>query len=159
VSARSAGLLLHRRGADGVEVLIAHMGGPFWSRREAGAWSIPKGEYDDGEDPLAAALREFAEEIGPPPDGPTVALGEIRQAGGKRVTVFAREADYDAGDIRGGAFTMEWPPRSGRTASFPEVDRAEWTPVERARERLVRGQVAALDALLDRIGEGTARAG
>lgn len=147
--ARSAGLLLHRRGPEGVEVLIAHMGGPFWARKDEGAWSIPKGEYTDGEEPLAAALREFAEELGrPAPEGPTIALGEFRQAGGKRVSVFAREADLDASDVRGDTFEMEWPARSGRRQSFPEIDRAEWMPIDRARTRLVTGQVPALDALL-----------
>ena len=147
--ARSAGLLLHRRGPEGVEVLIAHMGGPFWARKDEGAWSIPKGEYADGEEPLAAALREFAEELGrPAPEGPTIALGEFRQAGGKRVTVFAREADLDASDVHGDTFEMEWPPRSGRRQSFPEIDRAEWMSLDRARTRLVTGQIPALDALL-----------
>jgi len=148
--ARSAGLLLHRRGADGIEVLIAHMGGPFWAKKDDGAWSIPKGEFDEGEEPLAAALREFAEEIGrPAPEGPTVALGEFRQSNGKRVTVFAREADLDASDVRSNHFEMEWPPRSGRVASFPEIDRAEWMTLDRARTRLVKGQVPALDALAE----------
>ena len=148
--APSAGLLLHRRGADGIEVLIAHMGGPFWAKKDDGAWSIPKGEFDEGEEPLAAALREFAEEIGrPAPEGPTVALGEFRQSNGKRVTVFAREADLDASDVRSNHFEMEWPPRSGRVASFPEIDRAEWMTLDRARTRLVKGQVPALDALAE----------
>lgn len=152
MGARSAGLLLHRPAAGGPELLIAHMGGPFWARRDAGAWSIPKGEHGDDEDPLAAALREFAEELGlPPPDGPTRALGEFRQSGGKRVTVFAREGDLDVTVIRPGEFTMEWPPRSGRTARFPEVDRAEWVSPARAREALVAGQVPAVDALLRRL--------
>ena len=151
--ARSAGLLLHRGGPDGLEVLIAHMGGPFWAKKDEGAWSIPKGEFAEGEEPLAAALREFAEEIGrPAPEGPTVALGEFRQSNGKRVTVFAREADLDASDVSGNLFEMEWPPRSGRMASFPEVDRAEWMSPERARARLVKGQVPALDALAAALG-------
>ena len=149
---RSAGLLLHRPGPSGPEVLIAHMGGPFWARKDEGAWSIPKGELDDGEDALAAALREFAEETGRPvPDGPTVELGEFRQSGGKRVIVFARAADFDAAEIRGNTFEMEWPPRSGRRQSFPEIDRAEWVTVDVARAKLVKGQVPALDALLARV--------
>lgn len=152
--ARSAALLLHRRGADGLEVLIAHMGGPFWARRDEGAWSIPKGEYAEGEDPCAVALREFAEELGrPAPEGPTLALGEFRQSGGKRVSVFAREADFDASDVRSNLFEMEWPPRSGRRQSFPEIDRAEWMPLERARTKLVKGQIPALDTLATRLGE------
>ncbi len=150
--ARSAGLLLFRAGPAGPELLIAHMGGPFWARRDAGAWSIPKGEHGDDEDPLAAALREFGEELGlPPPEGPTLALGEFRQSGGKRVTVFAREGDLDVTAIEPGEFEMEWPPRSGRTARFPEVDRAEWVTPARAREALVKGQVPAVDALLERL--------
>lgn len=145
---RSAGLLLFRRGASGIEVLIGHMGGPFWARKDDGAWSIPKGEYDDGEDPLAAALREFAEELGaPPPEGDDVPLGEFRQSNGKFVTVFAREGDFDASEIHGDTFEMEWPPRSGRTASFPEIDRAAWMTLDAARPKLVAGQVPALDAL------------
>ena len=149
---RSAGLLLHRPGTDGLEVLIAHMGGPFWARKDEGAWSIPKGELDGGEDPLAAALREFAEETGrPAPDGPTVELGEFRQPGGKRVFVFARAADFDATEILGNTFEMEWPPRSGRRESFPEIDRAEWVSLDVARVKLVRGQVPALETLLERL--------
>ena len=150
---RSAGLLLHRPGRAGPEVLIGHMGGPFWAKKDEGAWSIPKGEFDDGEEPLAAALREFAEELGrPAPEGPTVALGEFRQSNGKRVTVFARAADFDASDVRSNHFEMEWPPRSGRTQSFPEIDRAEWMPLDGARSRLVVGQVPALDALAQMLG-------
>ena len=149
---RSAGLLLHRHGPGGVEVLVAHMGGPFWARRDEGAWSVPKGEHGDGEDPLAAALREFAEEIGSPaPHGPTIALGEFRQSGGKVVTVFAREADMDVTQIRSNTFELEWPPRSGRMQSFPEVDRAEWMAPDLARTKLVRGQVPVIDALLERL--------
>ena len=149
---RSAGLLLHRPGTDGLEVLVAHMGGPYWARKDEGAWSIPKGEIDGGEDPLAAALREFAEETGrPAPDGPTVELGEFRQPGGKRVFVFARAADFDATEILGNTFEMEWPPRSGRRESFPEIDRAEWVSLDVARVKLVRGQVPALETLLERL--------
>lgn len=153
---RSAGLLLHRRAAGGgVEVLVAHMGGPFWARRDEGAWSIPKGEYGDGEDPLAVALREFEEEIGrPAPAGTPRELGEFRQSGGKRITVFALEGDLDASRITSNEFEMEWPPRSGRMQSFPEVDRAEWMLAETARTKLVKGQVPALDALVDGVREG-----
>jgi predicted NUDIX family NTP pyrophosphohydrolase len=151
---RTAGLLLHRRGAAGVEVLLGHMGGPFWARKDEGAWSIPKGEMDDGEDPLTAALREFHEEMGSPaPEGPTLALGEFRQSAGKRITVFAREGDLDAAAIVSNDFALEWPPRSGRTALFPEIDRAEWMTPERARTKLVRGQIPAVDALLDLLGD------
>ena len=149
---RSAGLLLWRRGTEGVEVLIGHMGGPFWAKKDDGAWSIPKGEYAEGEDPLTHALREFAEEMGaPPPEGPDVALGEFRQSG-KVVTVFAREGDFDASAIRSNHFTVEWPPRSGRFRSFPEIDRAAWMTLDAARPKLVKGQALALDALAAAIG-------
>ena len=150
---RSAALLLHRRGEAGVEVLIAHMGGPFWASRDAGAWSIPKGEYAGDEDPADAARREFAEEIGrPAPPGDLVPLGEFRQRGGKRVTVFALEGDMDVSSIRSATFTVELPRGSGRTVEFPEVDRAAWVVPERARELLVSGQVPAVDALLAHLG-------
>lgn len=154
MAVRSAGLLLHRGAGERLEVLLAHMGGPFWSRRDEGAWSIPKGEHGDDEDPLAAALREFAEELGvPPPAGEPLLLGELRQSGGKRVTVYALAGDLDAGGIRSSTFEMEWPRGSGRIRRFPEVDRAEWMTLERARPRLVRGQVPALDALVRALGE------
>ncbi|MGN6324681.1 NUDIX domain-containing protein [Pseudolysinimonas sp.] len=147
---RSAGLLLHRDGADGLEVWIAHMGGPFWARKEERAWSIPKGELDEGEtDDLTVARREFAEEMGAPaPDLPYAALGEFRYSSGKTVAVFAAAAPHFApAEIRSNEFELEWPPRSGRRRSFPEVDRAAWVPLPRARELLVAGQVPALDAL------------
>ncbi len=146
--ARSAGLLLHRRGPSGTEVLIGHMGGPFWARRDAAAWSIPKGLAEEGEEPLQVARREFTEEMGsPPPEGTPVALGEFRQRGGKVVVVFAQEGDFDATAISSNEFEMEWPRGSGRTARFPEVDRAEWVALDRARVALVAGQVPAIAAL------------
>ncbi|WNV74076.1 NUDIX domain-containing protein [Geodermatophilus sp. DSM 44513] len=146
----SAGLLLYRFGADGaVEVLIGHMGGPFWVRRDAGAWSIPKGEHGPDEEPREVALREFAEEIGvPAPVGDLVPLGEVRQSGGKRLTAWAGEGDLDASAAVSNTFPMEWPPRSGRVQDFPEIDRAAWVGVAVAREKLVRGQVPLLDRLL-----------
>jgi predicted NUDIX family NTP pyrophosphohydrolase len=145
---RSAGLLLFRRAERGPEVLIAHMGGPFWAKKDAGAWSLPKGEHGPDEDPLAAARREFCEELGlDPPDGPVVALGELRQSSGKRIAVWAVEGDVDPAAVRPGTFELEWPPRSGRTQSFPEVDRVEWVGLGTAREKLVRGQVGFVDAL------------
>ena len=149
MAARSAGLLLYRRtGAGELEVLIAHMGGPFWAGRDEAAWSIPKGEHDPGEPPLDAARREFAEELGSdPPPGEPLDLGELRQAGGKLVTAFALEGDLDTAGVRSNTFRIEWPPRSGRMAEFPEIDRAEWMTVERARTALVKGQREFLDRL------------
>jgi predicted NUDIX family NTP pyrophosphohydrolase len=146
---RSAGILLHRRGADGArEVLLVHPGGPFWAKKDAGAWSIPKGEYDDGEDARAAALREFAEELGTPaPEGDLVDLGEVRQRSGKTVVAWALEGDADADAIRSNTFTMEWPPRSGRMQEFPEVDRAGWFALDEAREKLNSAQAELLDRL------------
>ncbi len=153
-SPHSAGLLLHRSGPDELEVLLVHPGGPFWARRDAGAWSIPKGETDAGEDPLDAARREFAEELGsPPPDGEPLALGEVRQKSGKRVSAWALAGDLDPATLRSNTFTMQWPPRSGRRQEFPEVDRAQWFGVHAAREKLIAAQVAFLDRLLAALGE------
>ena len=126
------------------------MGGPFWARRDDGAWSIPKGELDPGEEPLAAALREFAEELGhAPPDGPVVELGEIRQKAGKRVIGFALQGDFDPAQIVPGTFELEWPPRSGRRQEFPEVDRVAWFDLETAAAKIVRGQAALLERLAE----------
>lgn len=150
----SAGLLLYRRdGAGAVEVLLGHMGGPFWAKKDAHAWSVPKGEYTADEEPLAAARREFAEELGrPAPDGEPFALGEVRQSGGKTVTCFALEGDFDASRIAGNTFAMEWPPRSGTTQEFPEIDRAAWFDLPTARTKLVKGQVRFLDLLESAVG-------
>jgi predicted NUDIX family NTP pyrophosphohydrolase len=146
VARKSAGLLLYRRRASGVEVLIAHMGGPLWASREARAWSIVKGEYEEGEEPLAAARREFREETGAePPDGPALELGEVRQSGGKRVLAWAIEGDFDPAALRPGTFTMQWPPHSGQMQEFPEIDRVRWCETAIARELLVAGQIALLD--------------
>jgi predicted NUDIX family NTP pyrophosphohydrolase len=154
---RSAGILLWRRApgpaasgpaAPGLEVYIAHMGGPFWARKDAAAWSIPKGEYGDDEDALVAALREFAEEIGAPaPAADYVNLGEFRQSTGKLVTAFAAESDFEVDEVHSNTFPAEWPPRSGHIQHFPEIDRAEWMPVDAARIRIVKGQLPILDAL------------
>ncbi|WP_078894567.1 NUDIX domain-containing protein, partial [Streptomyces sp. CT34] len=135
---RSAGLLLYRGDADGgVEVLLAHMGGPLWARRDAGAWSVPKGEYAPPEEPWDAARREFAEELGlPPPEGRYLPLGEARQSGGKVVTVWAVAGDLDPERIVPGTFAMEWPRGSGVVRGFPEIDRVAWFTPEAARERL-----------------------
>ena len=147
----SAGLLLYRRHPErGVEVLVGHMGGPFWARKDAGAWSIPKGEHGADEEPRDVALREFAEEMGTPaPVTDLVPLGEVRQSGGKRLAAWAAEGDFDAATAVSNTFTLEWPPRSGRLQEFPEIDRAAWMPLDEAREKLVRGQVPLLDRLLD----------
>jgi predicted NUDIX family NTP pyrophosphohydrolase len=145
---RSAGILLHRSVADGLQVLLVHPGGPIWARRDLGVWSIPKGEYDDDEDPLAAARREFEEELGsPPPDGEMLELGEIRQKSGKLVRAWAAAGDLDAEQIHSNSFAMEWPPRSGRRQEFPEVDRAQWFGLDEAREKINPAQAALLDRL------------
>src|SRR5918993_854386 len=125
---RSAGLLVYRPSDDGLEVLLVHPGGPFWARKDDGAWSIPKGEYEPSEDPLEVALREFEEELGaePPDSTDALPLGELRQPSGKVVSAWAVEGDLDVSDVRSNLFEMEWPPRSGRTQEFPEVDRAGW---------------------------------
>jgi predicted NUDIX family NTP pyrophosphohydrolase len=149
----SAGLLLYRVRDGRPEVLIGHMGGPFWAKKDEGAWSVFKGEYDDAEEPLAAARREFEEETGrPPPDGPVVDLGEVRQSSGKRVTAWAIEGDFDPSTLQSNTFTVEWPPRSGRQAEFPEVDRVEWFDLETARAKLVKAQAAFIDALARELG-------
>jgi len=151
----SAGLLLYRVADDGaVEVLLGHMGGPLWARKDERAWTIPKGEHTPDEDPHDAAVREFTEELGSsPPDGPEVDLGEIRQRGGKTVRAWARRADFDVSTAVSNTFEMEWPPRSGRRARFPELDRVEWVPFGRARDLVVAGQVALLDRLEEALTE------
>jgi predicted NUDIX family NTP pyrophosphohydrolase len=156
MGATSAGLLLYRISPEGVvEVLIAHPGGPFWARKDDAAWSVPKGEFLPGEDPLDAAYREFEEEVGlSPPDGEAVFLGERRQPGGKRVSVWALAGDLDVAQASSNTFELEWPKGSGRVREFPEVDRVEWSSLHRARRKLVRGQTPFLDALLDAIGQG-----
>jgi predicted NUDIX family NTP pyrophosphohydrolase len=144
----SAGVLLFRRAGDDLQVLLVHPGGPFWTKRDLGAWSIPKGECEAGEDPRAAAWREFGEELGTPvPDGEALELGEIRQKAGKIVLAWAVAADLDPDQIASNTFEMEWPPRSGRTQSFPEVDRAGWFGLAEARERINPAQAALLDRL------------
>ncbi|WP_031521272.1 NUDIX domain-containing protein [Streptomyces sp. NRRL F-5123] len=149
---RSAGLLLFRRAPGGAEVLLGHMGGPFWARKDAGAWTVPKGEYAGDEQPWDAARREFREELGlPAPDGEPLPLGEVVQSGGKHVTVWALEADLDPADVVPGTFTTEWPRGSGRTAEFPELDRVAWLPLDAARAVVVKAQAAFLDRLADRL--------
>jgi predicted NUDIX family NTP pyrophosphohydrolase len=149
MAARSAGILLYRLPAGGPEVLLGHPGGPLWARRDAGAWSVPKGEYGPDEDPLAAARREFTEELGlPVPAGEPLPLGSVKQSGGKVVTVWALPGDLDPDTVRPGVFAMEWPPRSGRTQEFAEVDRVGWFDLVLAREKLLRGQLPFLDRLV-----------
>lgn len=150
---RSAGVLLYRRAGCGLEVLIAHMGGPLWAHKENSAWSVPKGEPEPAEELADAARREFAEELGlPAPDGELVPLGELRQRSGKVVTIWAAEGDLDVQRIVPGTFPMEWPPRSGHIQHFPEIDRAAWCTLDEARPRLVAGQRPFLDRLAERLG-------
>jgi len=144
----SAGILLYRRRPAGVEVLLVHPGGPYWAKKDVGAWSIPKGEFDEGEDPEVAARREFGEELGTPVSGESVSLGSIRQKNGKEVFAWAVEGDFDPATIRSNTFRMEWPPKSGRMAEFPEVDRAQWFDIETARAKMHTGQPELLDRLL-----------
>jgi predicted NUDIX family NTP pyrophosphohydrolase len=146
---RSAGLLLHRRVGDHVEVLLVHPGGPYWAKKDDGAWSLPKGEYLDDEATLEVALREFDEELGSeaPDASGAVFLGELRQPGGKLVSAWSLQGDLDVAVISSNTFEMEWPPRSGRIAEFPEVDRAGWFDLDEARRKLLRGQVAFIDRL------------
>ncbi len=152
-SRRSAGILLYRRADSGLEVLLVHPGGPFWAKRDAGAWSIPKGEYASDEDPLKAALREFEEELGTaaPGDLEPLELGDVKQKSGKVVCAWALEGDLDPDGITSNTFTIEWPPRSGRSAEFPEVDRAGWFPLDEARDKLNPAQAALIDRLVERL--------
>jgi len=142
---------MFRRQARSVEVLLVHPGGPFWARKDLGAWSLPKGEYLEGEEPLAAALREFEEETGVTPHGPFLALGEIRQPSGKVIAAWAFEGDCDCAKIQSNLFSMEWPRGSGKTREFPEIDRGEWFGLDAAREKILKGQAAFLDRLMERI--------
>jgi predicted NUDIX family NTP pyrophosphohydrolase len=155
---RSAGLLLYRRRGRGVEVLLVHPGGPFWAKKDEGAWSIPKGEYFEGEDALVAAKREFAEETGADADavirGGAIALGTFRQSAAKVVEVWAFEGDFDCATLESNTFPMEWPPRSGRMIEVPEVDRAQWLAPEDAARKILKGQRPVLEALLDRLRRG-----
>jgi predicted NUDIX family NTP pyrophosphohydrolase len=148
VSRMSAGILLYRRAGGELEVLLVHPGGPLWARRDLGVWSIPKGELGEGEEPLAAARREFAEELGREvPSGPVLGLGEVRQRGGKRVVAFAVQGELDPDRIVSNTFEMEWPPRSGVRRTFPEVDRAQWFALAQARARINPAQVPLLERL------------
>ena len=159
----SAGILLFRRtgGAapePGIEVLLVHPGGPFWARKDLGAWSVTKGEYAESEDPVACALRELGEELGPTAPALDAAdlieLGEVRQKGGTTVACWAAEAEFDPATLASNEFELEWPPRSGKRQSFPEVDRAEWFDLAAAREKLIPAQAELIDRLLERLGAG-----
>lgn len=156
MTVRSAGILLYRGDpASGLQFWIAHMGGPFWARKDAGAWSVPKGEYAEDEDPWVAAQREFAEEMGvPAPSGDYRLLGSFRQPSGKVITVFAAESDFTPERIVSNTFPLEWPKGSGVITDFPEIDRAEWATEAEARTRLVRGQLPILDALVEQLKQG-----
>ena len=146
---RSAGILLYRGEASEIEVLLVHPGGPFWAKKDAGVWSIPKGEYAEGEEePLACAVREFTEELGAAPTGPFLELGELRQPSRKVVRAWAARGEFDPADIKSGTFEMEWPPRSGRMQAFPEVDRAAWFTPAAARRKILPGQLPFIDRLL-----------
>jgi predicted NUDIX family NTP pyrophosphohydrolase len=147
VARKSAGLVVFRQSAGEIEILLVHPGGPFWAKKDEGAWSIPKGEIDEGEDALAAARREVREEIGASPDGAFIPLTPVRQPGGKVVHAWAIDGDVDAATITSNTFEMEWPPRSGRQHTFPEVDRAAWFTISEARSKILRGQLPLLDAL------------
>jgi predicted NUDIX family NTP pyrophosphohydrolase len=144
---RSAGILMYRRAGPEILVLLVHPGGPYWAKKDIGAWSIPKGEYEPPEEPLAAAKREFAEELGSEPQADGFPLGEVRQTGGKIVTCFALEGDFDTTAFKSNTFACEWPPRSGRLQSFPEVDKAEWFAPGAAAEKIVPAQRAFIERL------------
>ncbi len=151
---RSAGILLFRWLGSEVEFLLVHPGGPFWAKKDAGAWSIPKGLVEDGEEPRACAIRELGEELGPAPEldpARLIELGTIRQKAGKAVEAWAAEADFDPADLASNSFEIEWPPRSGRRQEFPEVDRAGWFAIEAAREKILPAQAELLDRLLERL--------
>jgi predicted NUDIX family NTP pyrophosphohydrolase len=149
---KSAGIIAYRKRRN-LEILLVHPGGPFWRNKDLGAWSIPKGEYAEEEDAETAARREFAEELGFEPAVPLIALGEVKQRGGKIVTAFAAQLDIDVSSIRSNTFEMEWPPRSRKRQVFPEVDRAEWFTLEKAREKINAGQRPLLDRLAQLAGE------
>lgn len=151
---RSAGILLFRRGSDATEFLLVHPGGPFWTKKDAGAWSIPKGQIEAEEEPRACAIRELEEELGPAPEldpEQLIELGSIKQRAGKVVEAWAAEADFDPATLASNTFSMEWPPRSGNEQEFPEVDRADWFDLTTAREKILPAQAELLDRLLERL--------
>ena len=151
---QSAGILMYRRKGNAMEFLLVHPGGPFWANKDQGAWSVPKGEYETGEDPLAAAKREFGEELGSaPPARPYLDLGSIKQQSRKVITTYAVEGDFDPATLASNRFELEWPPKSGRKQTFPEVDRAEWFALPNARAKIQPGQVCFIDRLVEILGD------
>jgi predicted NUDIX family NTP pyrophosphohydrolase len=147
---QSAGILLFKKTPDGIQVLLGHPGGPFWARRDQNAWSIPKGEFEAGEEPLQAAKREFCEEMGSNvPEGAIMELGTAKQPSGKVIYAWAIDADFDAESVTSNLFEMEWPPKSGQQQSFPEIDRAGWFTIAAARQKLVKGQLPLLEKLAE----------
>ena len=153
---QAAGILLYKQTPHGLEVLLAHPGGPLWARKDLGAWTIPKGQFGADESALEAAKREFEEEMGSAACGDFVELGSIRQPSGKLVYAFTAESDFDAKTVKSNLFSLEWPPRSGRIGQFPEVDRADWFGIEEARKRILKGQEPFLDRLLTLLKSVTA---
>ncbi len=149
---RSAGLLMFRKARSGIEIFLVHPGGPFWEKKDLGAWSLPKGEYAEGEEPLSAARREFEEETGIRIEGEFLPLGDLKQPSGKVVRAWAVEGDLEPAQVRSNLFSMEWPPKSGKTQQFPEVDRGEWFPIQEARSKILNGQIGFLDRLLEIVG-------
>jgi predicted NUDIX family NTP pyrophosphohydrolase len=149
---KSAGILMYKRSGREVLLLLVHPGGPFWAKKDFGAWSIPKGEYEEGEDPLTAAKREFCEELGTEPSGEFWELGALMQPSRKEIIAWASEADFPVAELKSNTFELEWPPKSGRKKHFPEVDRAEWFNPADARRKILAGQVKFIDRLLARIG-------
>jgi predicted NUDIX family NTP pyrophosphohydrolase len=143
---------MYRRKRQSPEFLLVHPGGPFWAKKDDGAWSIPKGLFDDSENPLTAAKREFEEETGTSPDGQFIELGEFKQPSGKIISAWALEADFDVGTFRSNSFSMEWPPKSGKMQEFPEADRAEWFDAIRAMQKITKGQIRIVEALLEALG-------
>jgi predicted NUDIX family NTP pyrophosphohydrolase len=152
---KSAGLLLFRNMSDRTEVLLVHPGGPYWTKKDDGAWSIPKGEFTDSEDPLTAAKREFAEELGLLPEGETFPLNPLRQAGGKWVYAWAMNYDFDPSGFKSNSFSMEWPPKSGKYQDFPEVDKASWFSIDQAKQKILKSQVHFLTQLVDNLAAGS----
>jgi predicted NUDIX family NTP pyrophosphohydrolase len=153
VPQRSAGILLYRRKGRGIEVLLVHPGGPFWAKKDEGAWTIPKGVIEPGEDAIAVARREFEEETGLRPEGELIVLGSFAQSRAKTIDIWAVEGDFDPAALKSNTFSMEWPPRSGRMATFPEVDRAQWFTPEEAAAKILKGQRPVVEALLERLAD------